>query len=130
MKERVTITDLMRMRERAEARGDADAVATIDKAVDDAIAQPRNLKEIYDILKKEETMNPHKEIEELKKELRAGFDDDGVTWLDMIVVEFHADMARNCSESGIDEQIAFIAQYLGSEDAAVKWMKERLENDG
>lgn len=42
------------MRERAEARGDADAVVKIDKAVDDAIAQPRNLKEIYDILKKEE----------------------------------------------------------------------------
>lgn len=54
MDERVTITDLMRMRERAEERGDADAVAKIDKAVDDAIAQPRNLKEIYDILKKEE----------------------------------------------------------------------------
>jgi len=72
----------------------------------------------------------HKGIEELKKELRAGFEDGGAIWLDMIVVDFHADMAKECSAGGIDQQITFIAQYLGSEDAAVKWMAERLENDG
>lgn len=72
----------------------------------------------------------HKGIEELKKELRAGFEDDGAIWLDMIVHDLHSEMASACNNGGIDQQITFISQYLGSEDAAVKWMTERLENDG
>lgn len=53
--ERVGIRDLLRMMNQAIADGESpETIAKIEKAVDDALGLPRNMPEIYRILKRKD----------------------------------------------------------------------------